>query len=30
VNERSSRLDDDGDLVAVAIDEPVEGHGPIH
>src|SRR6516165_5760995 len=26
MNERSSRLDDDRDLIVVAVDEPVEGH----
>ena len=29
MNERSSRLDDDGDAVVVAVDEPVEGHGAL-
>ena len=27
MNERSSRFDDDGDLIVVAVNEPVEGHG---
>ena len=26
MNERSSRFDDDGDLVVVAVAQPVEGH----
>jgi hypothetical protein len=26
MNERTSRFDDDGDLIVVAVAEPVEGH----
>ena len=29
MNKRSPRLDDDLDLIAVSVAEPVEGHGPL-